>query len=271
MRYSYNLSNKFRFTVFSRMTPAKAPSSSRAQTRVAQIAKELRRAITAGEFPPGARLPSESELTQHYSVSRTVVREAFAQLRSDGLIETRRGSGAYALNPAKITQQPFSDLDTERLSGVIELFELRSAFEIRSAALAATRRSGGQIDAIVRANEEVAKCFDNGVSTRDADFAFHYAIAEASQNKRFPEFLSLIRPALVPRVELEARDGPPRAYVPNPKLVEEHNKIIDAILISDPDRAESAMKEHLKGSLDRYRILLRGAGATLASDRARVE
>lgn len=241
---------------------AEASSLSPAQTRVARIADELRRAIVSGEFPPGARLPSESELTQRHGVSRTVVREAFAQLRSDGLIETRKGSGAYALDPAKIAQQPFSDLDTERLSGVIELFELRSAFEIRAAALAATRRSGAQIDAIVRANDEVAKCFDNGVSTREADFAFHYAIAEASQNRRFPEFLTLIRPGLAPRVELEARRGPARAYVPNPKLVEEHNLIIDAILMSDPDRAEAAMKDHLQGGLDRYRDLLRNRSVT---------
>ncbi|WP_255471330.1 FadR/GntR family transcriptional regulator [Paracoccus sp. M683] len=233
------------------------PVLPRAQTRVALIADDLRRAIIAGEFPPGARLPSESELTQRHGVSRTVVREAFARLRADGLIETRKGSGAYALDPATQSHQPFSDLDTERLSGVIELFELRSAFEISAAGLAARRRSGAQIDAIVRANEEVAKCFDTGVSTREADFAFHYAIAEASQNKRFPEFLTLIRPGLAPRVELEARGGTPRAYVPNPKLVEEHNNIIDAILMSEPDRAEAAMKEHLKGSLDRYRDLLR--------------
>ncbi len=238
--------------------PADSTLSSRAQTLVARIADELRHAITSGAFPPGARLPSEAELTRRHAVSRTVVREAFAQLRSDGLIETRKGSGAYALDPAKINEQPFADLDTERLSGVIELFELRSAFEVSAAALAATRRSGAQIDAIMRANEQLAKCFDDGAATRDADFAFHYAIAEATQNKRFPEFLTLIRPGLAPRVELEARRGPPRAYVPNPNLVKEHDRIIDAILISDPDRAEAAMKEHLKGSLNRYRDLLRG-------------
>lgn len=241
--------------------PKTIQDTAKPQTRVAVIAEDLRNAIISGAFPPGARLPSESELTQRHGVSRTVVREAFARLRADGLIETRKGSGAYALDPAKVPHQPFSDLETERLSGVIELFELRAAFEIRAAALAATRRSGAQIDAIVRANQDVARCFADGTSTREADFAFHYAIAEASQNKRFPEFLTLIRPGLAPRVELEARGNTPRAYVPNPKLVEEHDNIIDAILMNDPDRAEAAMKEHLQGSLDRYRDLLRGAVA----------
>lgn len=235
-----------------------APISS-AVTRAQVIAEELRRGIETGDFVAGDRLPSEAELTRRHSVSRTVVREAISQLRSDGLVEARKGSGVYVLDPAKARQRPFSDLDTERLSGVIELFELRSAFEIRAAALAAMRRSGAQIDKIVKANEELAQCFDKGESTREADFDFHYAIAEASQNKRFPEFLSLIRPGLVPRVELEARRGPPRAYVPNPDLVNEHDRIIDAILIGDPDAAEAAMKAHLEGSLERYRDLLRGS------------
>ncbi|MBB3988291.1 DNA-binding FadR family transcriptional regulator [Sagittula marina] len=232
-------------------------TSTPVRTRVALIAEDLRSRIVSGQVKPGDRLPSEAELTRQHSVSRTVVREAFAQLRTEGLVEARKGSGVYALDPVKVQQKPFADLDTERLSGVIELFELRSAFEIRSAALAALRRSGAQIDKIVRAQEDLSKCFDTGVSTREADFAFHYAIAEASQNKRFPEFLSLIRSGLVPRVELEAGNGPARAYVPNPDLVAEHNRIIDAIINGDPDAAEAAMKAHLEGGLDRYRSLLR--------------
>lgn len=231
-----------------------APSS---RTRVALIADQLRSAIVSGDVAPGDRLPSEAELTRLHSVSRTVVREAFAQLRTEGLVEPRKGSGVYALDPSKAKQKPFADLDTKRLSGVIELFELRSAFEIRSAALAALRRSGAQLDKIMRAQEDVAKSVKTGKMTREADFAFHFAIAEASQNKRFPEFLSLIRSGIVPRVELEAGKGTPRAYVPNPDLVAEHERIIDAIINGDPDASETAMKAHLEGSLERYRSLLR--------------
>lgn len=228
-----------------------------ARTRVSLIAESLRRDIEQGRFRPGDRLPSEAELTRLHSVSRTVVREAVALLRSDGLVEARKGSGVFALDPAKAQRRPFADLDMERLSGVIELFELRSAFEIRAAGLAAVRRSAAQIDAISAAHEAVADCFDTGLSTRKTDFEFHYAIAEASQNKRFPEFLSLIRPGIVPRVELEAGDGPPRVYVPNPDLVSEHERIVEAIIDGDPDAAEHAMKTHLEGSLQRYRQLLR--------------
>ncbi|GGA59250.1 FadR/GntR family transcriptional regulator [Pelagibacterium lentulum] len=226
-------------------------------TRAATIASDLRLAIETGQFKPGARLPSEAELTRQYAVSRTVVREAFSQLRAEALIEAKKGSGVYALDPAKANTKPFSGLNMARLSGVIELFEMRSAFEIRAAGLAAKRRSGAQIDAIVTANAGLAKLLEAGQSTRDADFAFHHAIAEASQNMLFPELLTLIRPSLTPRVELEAGDGPVQAYVPNPSIVIEHERIIDAIIVGDSEAAERAMKDHLEDSLDRYRALLR--------------
>lgn len=229
------------------------------------IADSLRREINLGRFRPGDRLPSESELTRTHSVSRTAVREAFSLLRSEGLVEARKGSGVFALDPATARQShPFSDLEMDRLSGVIELFELRSAFEIRAASLAATRRSPQQVDAILKANAAVKAAFNSGKSTREADYAFHYAIAQATQNKRFPEFLALIRSGIIPRVELEPRDGAPRAYRPNPGIVDEHARIVDAIIDGDPDQAEAAMKTHLEGSLARYRELLR-SGATKAS------
>ncbi|MDD7970985.1 FadR/GntR family transcriptional regulator [Roseinatronobacter alkalisoli] len=237
------------------MTPPEMLAPNR--TRAARIANDLRLSILNGTFKPGARLPSESALTQQYSVSRTVVREAFAELRSEALVETRKGAGAFACDPAQSTQRPFSDLDVARLSSVIELFELRAAFEIRAAALAAQRRSGTEIDAMMRHNDQLATALAQGQSTREADFSFHLAIATASQNRRFPEFLILIRPGLTPRAELVTGTGPHRPYRPNPNIVSEHALILDAIIANDPDAAEVAMKAHLDGSLDRYRAIMR--------------
>ena len=67
-----------------------------ARTRVSVIADSLRRDIERGRFRPGDRLPSEADLTRQHSVSRTVVREAVALLRSDGLVEARKGAGVCA-------------------------------------------------------------------------------------------------------------------------------------------------------------------------------
>ncbi|MEV5754096.1 GntR family transcriptional regulator [Actinoallomurus sp. NPDC052308] len=58
-----------------------------------RIAGELRELIRDGTYPPGARLPTISRLSESYGVSEIVVRSAFSLLRTEGLIETRRGGG----------------------------------------------------------------------------------------------------------------------------------------------------------------------------------
>ncbi|HET9655348.1 MAG TPA: winged helix-turn-helix domain-containing protein, partial [Kineosporiaceae bacterium] len=56
-----------------------------------QIAEDLRARITSGELPPGSRLPSESQMIDHYGVSRITVRHAVAALRAAGLVDTSHG------------------------------------------------------------------------------------------------------------------------------------------------------------------------------------
>jgi GntR family transcriptional regulator len=58
-----------------------------------RIADELRGQISDGTYPAGARLPTISELGRVYGVSEIVIRNAFGLLRTEGLIETRRGAG----------------------------------------------------------------------------------------------------------------------------------------------------------------------------------
>ncbi len=60
-----------------------------------QVAAEIRNAIAAGEFPPGAALPSEAQLIDRYKVSRPTVRNAISALRSEGLIEVIHGKGSF--------------------------------------------------------------------------------------------------------------------------------------------------------------------------------
>ncbi|SCY14138.1 FadR/GntR family transcriptional regulator [Rhizobium sp. NFACC06-2] len=228
----------------------------------AKISSALRRDLSEGVFRPGDRLPSESELTREYSVSRTVVREAIAILRADGLVEARKGAGVFAVEVKPAKELPFNDLAVGRISSVIELLELRTVFEVESAGLAASRRSAVQVEAIVDAHRRVGDCLAAGLPTRDADFEFHLAIAQATQNRRFPEFLQLIRSGIIPRGELQgaAPGSRPKDY--NLHLQEEHARIVDAIIEGDADAARQYMAAHLRGSLERYKVLLRSRTAT---------
>ena len=59
------------------------------------IAEELRREIVGGTQVPGAKLPSEGELAERFSVHRNTVRQAVAALAAEHLVVSRRGSGTF--------------------------------------------------------------------------------------------------------------------------------------------------------------------------------
>ena len=72
-----------------------------------KVADDLRAAIAAGTYPPGTRLPSESDLAERYAVSRGTVRQAFAALRADGVIASRRGARRIVLgSPQRAAARP---------------------------------------------------------------------------------------------------------------------------------------------------------------------
>src|SRR3546814_3274814 len=59
------------------------------------LVQDLRSMITSRALKPGDRLPTEQEVANAFGVSRTVVREAVARLKAEGLVETRQGVGAF--------------------------------------------------------------------------------------------------------------------------------------------------------------------------------
>jgi len=224
---------------------------------VAGVVDELRTRIAGGEFEVGDRLPSEAQLTDTYSVSRTVIREAIATLRADGLVEPRQGAGVFVLEPAETVQRPFQIADVDKISQIIEMLELRTAVEMEAAALAAARRSPAQEEEIYEAAAAIVALSQKGLATTEADFIFHRAIAVATNNPRFAEFLDVLGEALIPRSALQASSTlrSPDSYIA--MISGEHRAIADAIAAGDPEAARDAMRLHLKGSQQRYRNMLR--------------
>lgn len=67
-----------------------------------QIAADLREKISAGEYPPGERLPSERELVEAYGVSRPTIRDAVNVLRTEGIVTVEHGRGIFVRPPSVI-------------------------------------------------------------------------------------------------------------------------------------------------------------------------
>ena len=212
--------------------------------------------IRSGRLAPGARLPTEQALTRAARVSRTVVREAVAALRAEGLVITRQGVGAFV--SAEPQRAPFR-IEPEKMQSLAEtlnVMELRLGVEIESAGLAAERASKAQVRAIGTAFEAIQQASAAGKSAVDEDLAFHRAIAEATGNAEFARFLQFIGRHLIPRRTvsgLPERMGGQRAYLA--LIQEEHRRIHGAIAQGDPKAAREAMRRHLTRSLERYRKL----------------
>jgi len=221
-----------------------------------RLFEQLAEQIKSGRFAPGARLPTEQALTQAAGVSRTVVREAVAALRAEGLVITRQGVGAFV--SAEPQRAPFR-IEPERmqsLADVLDVMELRLGVEIESAGIAAERASRAQVRAIFNSWNAIDEASKAGGSAVDEDLAFHRAIAEATGNPEFSRFLQFIGRHLIPRrivSGLPERMGGREAYLA--LIQEEHRRIYEAIRDRQPGAAREAMRRHLTRSLERYRKL----------------
>src|SRR5436190_22062940 len=137
-----------------------------------ELVTRLMADITSGKLPPGSRLPTEQELIAATGVSRTVVREAVAALRAEGLVVTRQGVGAFvpenARRPLRIDFDPLSPL-----RAVLDVMELRTGIEIEAAGLAAARASAPQIRNIVRCLDAIDLAIKRGEDAIAQDFALH--------------------------------------------------------------------------------------------------
>jgi DNA-binding FadR family transcriptional regulator len=221
-----------------------------------RLFEQLSDDIKSGRFAPGARLPTEAALTRAARVSRTVVREAVAALRAEGLVITRQGVGAFV--SAEPQRAPFR-IEPERmqtLDDILSVMELRLGVEIESAGLAAQRASKVQVRNIFNALNAIEEASATGRSAVDEDLGLHRAIAEATGNPEFARFLQFIGSHLIPRRTvsgLPERMGGQRAYLA--LIQEEHRRIYQAIEQGDAKAAREAMRRHLTRSLERYRKL----------------
>jgi GntR family transcriptional repressor for pyruvate dehydrogenase complex len=230
--------------------PLQAP---RGLTR--EFVERLTADIIAGKLAPGSRLPTEQAMIATTGVSRTVVREAVAALRAEGLVITRQGVGAFvAANPRRPFRLEGGELD--ELREVIGVMELRTGVEVEAAGIAAERASVVHFQAIKRTYDVLEAAIARGDSGVDQDFAFHRSIAEATENPQFVRFLEYLGRFIIPRQTVRYAAGSAaerRAYLA--RIQKEHRDILDAVRAHAPQAARAAMRRHLVNSRKRYQKL----------------
>ena len=217
-----------------------------------EVGADLERRIRRGDFPPGGRLPSESQLAAQFGVSRTVVREAIARLRAEGLVDSRQGAGAFVMQRPGAASFRLRGMSAEPRSDA-EVFELRLVVEAAVAERAARRHTAADLAAIAGALARMDAALRAGEGGAEADDAFHRAIAAACGNallQRLVEFVS--QDLSASRRPTWSRDGliAGRAL----RAQDEHRALFEAIAAGDGAAARCAAEQHLIGTAARLGV-----------------
>jgi DNA-binding FadR family transcriptional regulator len=229
------------------MLMARAPRQSLTSILVEAITER----VQSGTYRKGDQLPTEKDLIEEFNVSRTVVREAIANLKASGLVATRQGKGAFVLDEGvrafRIAEENLSVVEE-----VLEALELRIAIESEAAALAARRRTPEELQRIVEAAEAMDRAVAAGEPTVDLDIAFHRAIAQATGNRHFLGLFNYLGEVLVPRARVPTHQYDATTLQDYMRRIgAEHHQIVAAIAEGDSDGARAALRTHLGGSRDR--------------------
>jgi DNA-binding FadR family transcriptional regulator len=225
----------------------------RAHSNHAEVARSTGIDIIAGRYPEGARLPGDAELIAMFGVSRPVLRESVKTLVAKGLLSTKarvgtvvRERGAWNMFDADVLAWHLdAGIDKRFLS---DLAEIRLAVEPRAAALAAERRSDGDLATMQKAMERMTREPGSAAAFADADLGLHLAIANASGNPFMRSIGAVIEAALRASFVLSAPIEPDDRET----VLLWHQRIVDAIGSGDAEAASAAMIEVIQNGKQRH-------------------
>lgn len=187
----------------------------------------LRKAILKGELKPGERL-MEIQLANRLGVSRTPIREAIRKLELEGLVVMIPRRGAEV---ARITESDLKDV-----------LEVRGSLEKLAIELACdrmTRERLVDLKAALEAFRTALKGTDVTVIA-EQDVAFHDVIFEATCNKRLIQILNNLREQIY-RYRVEYL----KDFSSHPRLLKEHEEIVEAIEKKDKKKAAELIISHI--------------------------
>jgi GntR family transcriptional repressor for pyruvate dehydrogenase complex len=239
------------------------------------VAEEIRRLIVREQLAEGARLPSERDLAERFGASRPMVSQALRMLSLMGLVEIRRGSGAYVLRRPQtmVTASVSLMLDLDH-SSVGDLAELRLWLETLGATRAAERQpavstaeAAGIESALTRLAAAATASSSEWIA---ADTVFHARVVAAAANSYLAAVYESVHTAVLGYeyrhwVHTEAE---PAWLSPGtaPAQLGLHQAIYQAVIQRDADAARAAVLRHHSAMLDHLAVA-RGMAAGRSPER----
>ncbi|MGH1466078.1 MAG: FCD domain-containing protein [Cognatishimia sp.] len=216
------------------------------------VVRQLALKIQSGELPDGQTLPAERDLMEEFSISRTVVREAVVALSNKGLIETRPRHRPVVRKPgydaAFVAIESVVSHLLHEPGGVRNLFDTRILIEamlVREAAKHAEKSDLVALKSALQANEDAIEDSDAFYQT---DIGFHQVLYSIPRNPVLPAVNKAYTAWLAPQWS-----EMPRLPERNRANYRAHLAIYEAILMRDPDAAETELRKHLQSAWSQVR------------------
>jgi len=208
-----------------------------------EVSSKIKALIFDGTLKSGDKLPSESELAKQFNVGRQTVREALRILELSGFIMVKKGFGGGTIIKdtifKKITNLIQDAFQMEKIS-VEEFTIARLTIEKAILNIAIDNADNQDIkalkDNINKANELIAK---KEVAI-DLHFEFHSLLAAASKNSAF-----VIVEGAINAMHRILRSRTPPDFKVSKTAVQDHEKILDALINKKRARAISLIEEHI--------------------------
>ena len=222
-------------------------------TLVEKAVEQLEKLIRDGKLGPGARLPSERELSRMLGLGRPSVREALQAIQAKGLVQAHPGRGTFVRDLSKNSVVPFADWETLYHYSASEVMEVRLTIEPSAAALAAKRATPDDIQVMERAMEQMRRGIENDDLAERVlgDTNFHDAITKASKNRIYQTMMRSINHLLI-----ESRRTSLGVPGRSPIVLDRHQVVLDAVRAGDAERAAEAMRAPLITATQDMRIPL---------------
>ncbi|HXG29164.1 MAG TPA: FCD domain-containing protein [Nevskiales bacterium] len=248
--------------------PSPLPGRERLQRRKLSdlIAEDLRRWIARERLRPGARLPNEKTLMEHYGCAKGTIREALKVLEVQGLVKMQTGpNGGAEIQPVSleaVTQQLRSYLHFHALD-FEQVYALRHSLEVTLAESVVGRLSDEQLARLEANIETCDRARERGDHSlgRQSELEFHDILCEACDNPLLAficRFLNgLLRDLVEFRSDRYAEHG---AF--GQHNIDSHRALLAAFRTADRDAVRRIMAEHMHSA----ECFMRRLDAAIRSD-----
>lgn len=216
-----------------------------------EVTDYIKGLINSGQLKPGDRLPTERMMAENFAVSRTVIRDAVKTLAGIGLLEVKHGVGIFvATVDGTMVGKQLASLLFHHLDTIEYVYEVRILLEKAAAFWAAERCTKEDYEKIKNLLEEARHVNPEDYPTDFAELNrnFHLCIAEASQNP----VVAMMTENILDLLENTA-DETPRIPGRALRSIDQHEKVLEAIIEHKPEEAKRAMEEHLSSVLTTLR------------------